>query len=177
MNTNDIIDSNAGPDAPNCYNPREIASRKAEKTLVKTVGALLLLGCFFLQGQAWASVTLPAAGPTAAGQNDNISVGYLMVFSSTEENSPAGVSDGDSYYIHTGYRIFDSTGKEVKWVTNHNNSTDENPEKVELAPGKYTIWAQSDKDGYVTVPVVVKPARTTVVHLENNAGDEQEATR
>jgi hypothetical protein len=34
---------------------------------------------------------------------------------------------------------------------NHDDSTDETPEKVELAPGKYTIWAQSDKDGYVNI--------------------------
>jgi hypothetical protein len=149
-----------------CFNSRKLAARTAGNALAKTVGLLLLMACSFLQGQARAGVTLPAVGPTDPGQNDKASVGYLMVFSSTEENSPAGVSDGDSYYLHTGYRIYDSTGKSVKWVENHDSATDEAPQNVELAPGRYTIWAQSDKDGYVKVAVVIKLARTTAVHLE-----------
>ena len=147
-----------------CFNFRKLASRTAENARVKTVGLLLLLACFFLQGQATAGVTLPTVGPTDPGQNDKVSVGYLAVFSSTEE---AQWGEGPYYYVHTGYRIYDSAGKAVKWVNNHDSSIDEAPEKVELAPGKYTIWAQSDKDGYVEVPVVIKLARTTAVHLEN----------
>jgi hypothetical protein len=147
-----------------CFNSRRLASRAAENALVKTVGLFLLLACFFLQGQATADVTLPVVSPAEPGQNDKVSVGYLTVFSSTEE---AQWGEGPYYYVHTGYRIYDSTGKAVKWITNHDSSTDEAPEKVELAPGKYTIWAQSDKDGYVKVPVVIKLARTTSVHLEN----------
>jgi flagellar hook assembly protein FlgD len=96
-------------------------------------------------------------------QYDKVSVGYLTVFSSTEETQ---WGEGSYYYVHTGYRIYDSAGKVVKWVENHDTSIDEDPQKVELAPGTYTIWAQSDKDGYVKVPVVIKLARTTAVHLE-----------
>jgi hypothetical protein len=146
-----------------CFNSRKLASRTAENALAKAVGLLLLLACFFLQGQATAGVTLPVVSPTDPGQNDKVSVGYLTVFSSTEE---AQWGEGPYYYVHTGYRIYDSTGKAVKWIANHDSSTDEAPAKVELAPGKYTIWAQSDKDGYVKVPVVIKLARTTAVHLE-----------
>ena len=147
-----------------CFNSRKLASRTAGNALTKTAGLLLLLSCFFLQGHATAGVPLSAAGPTDPGQNDKVSVGYLAVFSSTEE---AQWGEGPYYYVHTGYRIYDSAGKAVKWVNNHDSSIDEAPEKVELAPGKYTIWAQSDKDGYVEVPVVIKLARTTAVHLEN----------
>jgi len=146
-----------------CFNSRKLATRTAGNVLAKTVGLLLLLACFFPQGQARAGVTLPAVGPTDPGQYDKVSVGYLTVFSSTEETQ---WSDGPYYYLHTGYRIYDSAGKAVKWIANHDTSTDEAPEKVELAPGRYTIWAQSDKDGYVKVPVVIKLARTTAVHLE-----------
>ena len=179
MNNNDLIANNADRDAINrcncskckgcagtarvCFNSRKLASRTAGNALAKTVGLLLLLACFFLQGQARAGVTLPEMGPTDPGQNDRVSVGYLTVFSSTEE---AQWGDGPYYYVHTGYRIYDSTGKAVKWIANHDTSTDEAPEKVELAPGRYTIWAQLDKDGYVKVPVVIKLARTTAVHLE-----------
>jgi len=147
-----------------CFNSRKLASRTAGNALAKTVGLLLLLACFFLQGQARAGVTLPEVGPSDPGQNDRVSVGYLTVFSSTEETQ---WGDGPGYYVHTGYRIYDSTGKAVKWIANHDTSTDEVPEKVELTPGRYTIWAQSDKDGYVNVPVVIKLARTTAVHLES----------
>jgi len=130
---------------------------------VKMTGLLLLLACFFLQGHATASVTLPTVGPVEPGQNEKVSVGYLTVFSSTEETQGG---DGPYYYAHTGYFIYDAAGKAVKWVANHDSNTDEAPQQVELPPGKYTIWAQSAKDGYVKVPVVIKLARTTAVHLE-----------
>ena len=149
-----------------CFNSRKLASRTAGNALVKAAGLLLLLlllTCFFLQGQARADVTLPAVGSMDTEQYDKVSVGYLTVFSSTEETQ---WGEGSYYYVHTGYRIYDSAGKVVKWVENHDTSIDEDPQKVELAPGTYTIWAQSDKDGYVKVPVVIKQARTTAVHLE-----------
>ena len=132
-----------------CFNSRKLSSRGAGNTLAKAAGLLLLLACCFLPGQAKAE--------------ENFSVGYLTVFSSTEETQ---WGDGAPYYVHTGYHIYDSTGTAVKWVANHDSSIDEAPEKVELAPGNYTVWAQSDKDGYVKVPVVIKVARTTAVHLE-----------
>jgi hypothetical protein len=137
-----------------CFNSRKVASRTAGNALAKTVGLLLLLACFFLQGHAQAS----------PGQDDSASFGYLKVFSSTQESQ---WGEGSYYYLHTGYRIYDSTGKVVKWVENHDSSTDETPEKVELAPGRYTIWAQSDKDGYVKVPIVVTPYQTALIHLES----------
>ena len=146
-----------------CFNSRKLALRTTGNALAKTVGLLLLLAGFFLQGQARADVTLPAMGSTDTEQYDKVSVGYLTVFSSTEETQ---WGEGSYYYVHTGYRIYDSAGKAVKWIANHDTSIDEDPQKVELAPGTYTIWAQSDKDGYVKVPVVIKLARTTAVHLE-----------
>jgi hypothetical protein len=142
-----------------CFNSRKLAARPLKNALTKTAGLFLLLGCLSLQGRA------TAAGPTDFAQNDKVSVGYLKVFSSTQESQ---WGEGSYYYLHTGYRIYDSTGQAVKWVDNHNTSIDETPQKVELAPGAYTVWAQSEKDGYVKVPVVIKPARTTAVHLESD---------
>ena len=60
------------------------------------------------------------------------------------------MGEGSYYYLHTGYRIYDCKGNAVKWVENHSDRTDEDPEKVGLAPGAYFVWAQSDRDGYVT---------------------------
>jgi len=147
-----------------CFNSRKLAARTRGNVLVKTVGMLLLLACFSAQGQAKADDTLQEVGPTNHGQYDKRAVGYLTVFSSTEQ---AQWGDGPYYYVHTGYRIFDVSGKALKWVSNHNDNTDETPAKVELAPGKYTIWAQSDKYGFVKIPVVIKLAQTTALHLES----------
>ncbi len=131
----------------------------ATPTWTQTLGLSLLACCFLFQGQA------SAVESTATGQDDKASSGYLKVFSATQE---AQWGEGSSYYLHTGYRIDDSNGKTVKWVVNHNDNADETPEKVELAPGVYTIWAQSEKNGYVKVPVVVKPDQLTAIHLEKD---------
>jgi hypothetical protein len=78
-----------------CFNSRKLELRTAKNALVKAAGLLLLLACFFLQGQATASVTLPAVGPTHPGQNGRVSVSYLTVFSSTQE---AQWGEGSHYY-------------------------------------------------------------------------------
>jgi hypothetical protein len=121
--------------------------------------------------QVHAGVVLPAVGPTPPGVYDKVSCGYLEVFSATQETQ---WGEGSYYYPHTGYRIYDASGKLLRWIDNHNTSTDENPEKVELAPGTYRVWALSDRDGYVNVPVIIKLARTTKVHLENGRVSENE---
>jgi hypothetical protein len=131
------------------------------------VGALVsALICCAIQAQA--GPVLPAVGPNPPGEYQKVSCGYLEVYSATEESSPAGVSDGDDYYPHTPYWLYNATGKRIRTVQNHGISPEEEgPEKVELTPGTYFVKAWSDKDGLVTVPVVIKLARTTTVHLEN----------
>lgn len=135
----------------------DIVSKPATRPLIKTAGLLLFLNCSLLQGHATASAT--------SSSNDKASPGFLKVFTATQESQ---WGEGGYYYLHTGYRIYDSNGKVVKWVENHTTSIDEAPEKVELAPGTYTIWAQSDKDGYVKVPVIIKQDGMTMVHLKSS---------
>jgi hypothetical protein len=135
----------------------DINGKPATRPLIKTMGLLLFLGCSLLQGHTAASTTPPP--------NDKASLGYLKVFSTTQESQ---WGEGSYYYLHTGYRIYDSNGKVVKWVENHATSIDEAPEKVELRPGTYTVWAQSDKDGYVKVPVIIRLDGMTTVHLERS---------
>jgi hypothetical protein len=135
------------------------------------VGALVMALTWF-SSQAQAGTTLPPVGPTPPGVYDKVSCGYLEVFSATQESQ---WGEGSTYYPHTGYRIYNSSGKMVKWVENHNTSIDEAPQKVELTPGTYTVWALSDKDGYVNVPVVIKLAQVTKVHLENGRDSDKEA--
>jgi hypothetical protein len=131
-------------------------------TWKKTATIAYLVISFALQGHA----------APAAGQEGTASFGFLKVFSSTQESQ---WGEGSYYYLHTGYRIYDSNGKLVKWIDNHDSSIDEAPQKVELVPGLYTIWAQSDKAGYVKVPVSIGFDRTTVVHLEGEGDSGKQA--
>lgn len=106
----------------------------------------------------------------AQAADANKTSGSLEVFSSTQ---PSLWGEGSTYFLHTGYRIFDSTGKTVKWVENHSDSADESPEKVALAPGVYRIWAQSDQGGYVRLPVTVKAGVDTAIHLDRGHVDKK----
>ena len=90
--------------------------------------------------------------------------GYLVVYSATEP-----VDDGDvMYYTHTDYRLYSSSGVFLKTIRNSIVKGDEVPETVRLAPGRYMIHAQSETEGYVTVPVVIADGRKTVVNLEGD---------
>lgn len=128
-------------------------------SLKKVGGLILLVGSFYLQGQAKAEPI------------DHSDVGYLKVFSSTQESQ---WGEGSYYNLHTSYRIFDSNGKAVKMVENHSGSTDEDPQQVELAPGRYFVWAQSDRQGYVKVAVLIKSGQLAAVHLEKDNDDAKE---
>ncbi len=44
--------------------------------------------------------------------------------------------------------------------------SDELPELVSLAAGFYVVEARSADNGYVRVPVVIKPGRRTVVDVD-----------
>lgn len=98
--------------------------------------------------------------------------GYLVVYSDTENP----INTGDiMYYPHTGYRIYDAHGAYLRYVRNHMSKDDENPDRVSLPPGNYTIRAQSEIDGEVAVPVVIRGLRTTVVNLEKRSHDPQQS--
>ena len=147
------------------------------KTLLHRVFASIL-GCIALMmlsgisTHALAQVQLPAVGPKPPGIYEGVTCGYLKVFSATEEHQ---WGEGSYYYPHTAYRITDANGKTIKRVENHESDIDESPEKVELAPGTYIVIAESENDGMVRVPVVIKLALTTAVHLEKGRESDREA--
>jgi hypothetical protein len=88
--------------------------------------------------------------------------GYLLVYSATEE-----FSDGDLIFnAHSSYSIHTTDGKLFKNVENHMSRSDEIPELVTLPPGSYTVEARSGDNGYVRVPVQIKPGRQTIVDLD-----------
>ena len=85
-----------------------------------------------------------------------------MVYSATDE-----VSDGDLVFNpHSSYLIYTPDGKLFKSVENHMSRSDEIPERVSLPIGVYVVEARSANDGYVRVPVVIKPSRRTLVDLD-----------
>ena len=135
--------------------------RKFLRSVIPT-GALVLALIGF-SSQAQGGPVLPAVGPTPPGHYDKVSCGYLEVFSRTQQMQ---WGEGSYYYPHTAYWLYNSDGKRIRTVGNNSDSIDESPEKVELPPGTYTVKAWSDNDGLVTVPVVIKLARTTSVHLD-----------
>ena len=88
--------------------------------------------------------------------------GYLLVYSATDE-----FSDGDLIFnAHSSYSIHTTDGKLFKNVENHISRSDEMPELVTLPPGFYTVEARSGNNGYVRVPVQIKPGRQTIVDLD-----------
>jgi hypothetical protein len=110
---------------------------------------------------AIAAVLLTGLTSVMRTQADSTANGSLQVFSATHE---VQWGEGATYYPHTGYRLV-SASHETKWVDNENSVTDSKPEQVELAPGTYTIWAQSEKGGFVQMPVTIKASQATEVHL------------
>ena len=91
--------------------------------------------------------------------------GYLLVYSATDE-----VSDGDlAFNPHSSYLIYTPDGKRFKSVENHMSRGDEIPERVSLPAGSYIVEARSANNGYLRVPVVIKPSRQTVLDLDDES--------
>ena len=88
--------------------------------------------------------------------------GYLLVYSATDP-----FDDGDLVFnAHSSYSVYTRDGKLFKNVENHISRSDEIPELVTLPVGSYTVEARSADNGYVRVPVVIKPSRRTVVDVD-----------
>ena len=138
------------------------------KRLLRHSWAYCLLGSALWSGcQTTPHLVLDAVGPSfsrsAPSRLDFIGTGFLVVYSGTEERE---VGKFNKYYIHTPYLIYSSTGQKIKWVENSSGSTDEAPARVRLPAGNYSIRAQDDNYGRVTVPVVIQDGQTTIVSLE-----------
>lgn len=135
--------------------------------------AAFAAGAWFTSSfNAGAGPVLPAVGPTPPGLENKVTVGYLKVFSRTERSK---WGTGPTVDVHTAYWIYDTSGKCIRTVRNHDTSVDEFPQSVELTPGTYVVKAWSSNDGLVTVPVVIKLARTTTVHLDRSLSSDSRA--
>ena len=125
------------------------------------VSALCLIGC------SSAPVALAPVGPNPAGSTVRASTGQLEVYSALKECRDGNEYDPNpAWYQHTDYIVRDLDGKRIRHVGNSVGHYARRPRRIELPPGKYLVKAEG-KDGLsVTIPVLIRPGRTTRVHLD-----------
>jgi len=110
--------------------------------------------------------TLETVGPKPADVHlAGPMLGYLKVYNSTRE-----YSNGDVLYSpHRRYFLYNLDGRRLRTVDNRASRKDEEPQSVALPVGKYYVLAESENEGLVRVPVVIKGGSTTLVNLERGA--------
>ena len=73
---------------------------------------------------------------------------------------------------HTDYTIYGPDGKVVAHVRNAGSRNVEIPTPVSLPTGTYTVEAEAERRGTLTmtvlIPVVIEAGQTTTIHLEPN---------
>lgn len=88
-------------------------------------------------------------------------VGKLIVYSATY----AQTLEQGEYPAHTDYTIATPDGKFIQHAKNATGSYGSRPAIVSLSPGQYHVRAQYDRGGFVVIPVVIEPRKTTVLDL------------
>ncbi len=83
-----------------------------------------------------------------------------------ERNNDYGRNDFLYEPAHTDYTIYTQNGKVLEQVKNARNYEDPQPALVSLPPGTYKIQARARDFGWVTIPVVIKANKVTVVNLQ-----------
>ncbi len=103
-------------------------------------------------------------GPVRPGSFDcrtELHQGYLKVYLVTDE-----FNDGDAWYFpRSSFAIYTIDGKLFKNVKSQHLADDEIPEVVALPVGTYTVVAQSKRDGYGRILVVIKEGQQTLLDL------------
>jgi len=123
-------------------------------TILSGASALLLGSC----ASAPATIVHETVGPSPTVVNEEHN-GFLKVYSATTWMVD---DDGPSLLKYTNYHIDAADGTLFKEVPND----DQEPTRVILPKGTYTVVAQSDTSGKVSVPVAIETGKTTVLHLE-----------
>jgi hypothetical protein len=111
-------------------------------------------------------VVLAPVGPEPApwsGLEPSAGTGGLQVFTATDEYE---LDHDVPYFPHQDYEIYSGTGSRLRRVWNSQSHEDETPAVVTLPAGKYLVKADAELYGFVTVPVVIRPAELTRVILQ-----------
>jgi hypothetical protein len=102
-----------------------------------------------------------AAAPSpSSGRNGDLIV-YSATYSPTLEQS--------EYPAHTNYTIATVDDQVIEHVKNATGTFNSRPARVSLPAGEYHVRAQYDRGGFVIVPIVIEPGKTTVVDLDGAA--------
>jgi hypothetical protein len=122
-----------------------------------------IAGCTSPQGP----LVVDPIGPPPQSTLASAGKGALVVFSAFD---PAPDLNRSPYRRRfTDYRIFSADGEHlIQTVQNDRETLLNTPPAVELAAGSYRVVARANGYGSVTVPVVIKPAQLTTVHLEGS---------
>ena len=123
-------------------------------TILSGASALLLASCASAPPTIVHETVGP--GPTAVNEEHN---GFLKVYSATEWMAE---DDLPSLLKYTNYQIDAADGTVFREVAND----DQDPTRVILQKGTYTVVSRSDTSGMVSVPVAIETGKTTVLHLE-----------
>ena len=123
-------------------------------TILSVATAVLVASC----ASAPPTIVHETVGPGLAVVNQEHN-GFLTVYSAT---AWATDDDGPSLLSYTNYQIDAADGALFKDVPND----DQEPTRVILPKGTYTVVAWSDTSGEVSVPVAIETSKITVVHLE-----------
>ena len=120
--------------------------------------AALLMGC------ASAPVALAPVGPNPAAGPGATANGQLEVFSAL-----VGRTEGENptWRQHTDYYVCDSRGRRLQHVENTIGYYAQAPRLVTLPAGRYVVEAWAKYGQRMNVPVVIKPGKTTKVHLDD----------
>lgn len=92
-------------------------------------------------------------------------IGKLIVYSATYTPTV----EQSEYSVHTNYTIATPNDKVIERVDNATGTFNSKPASVALPPGEYHVRAQYDGGGFVVVPVVIEPGKTTIVDLDGEA--------
>ncbi len=112
-------------------------------------------------------LVLEPVGPPPGALTETGPTGSLLVYSAFDSGADFNTTPYRQRY--TDYRVYTSDGSDLlKKVRNDTGKLTEGPVRVELSPGTYRVVARANGYGTVTVPVLVKPSQTTLVHLEGS---------
>jgi hypothetical protein len=114
-------------------------------------------------------VALAPVGPNPAGAANGATktTGHLEVYSALTE-----CHEGDEYdtnpmwYQHTDYVVCNSNGERIRHVFNTVGHYAQRPRRIDLPPGEYLVKAEAKDYMAVEIPVIIRPGRTTRVHLD-----------
>lgn len=159
----------------NCRDARaECSEKQVIKDAMKTIQILLGVAvASALAGCSSVPLVLDPVGPAPNRAATTPADGHLVVYTATETRP---LADSTFYYPHSAYHIYAASGKLWKYVPNHIGDMDQSPSLVAIPAGSYTLLAESDSYGRVTVPVVIKPGRTTEVNLETRGRRKTDGT-